>query len=342
MSLFESGIDTQKSIEILLKKLSVREVERIVRKIATDKMRKKKPEEYDAELIEIEKKFMETLGTRVEIQKTGFGGKLLIDYFSVEDLEEMLKKMHEVKFDASKEVAEETDLMKILGYHTPLQGPASEVSDPTILPEDDSVKSESDAFESMEVEEIYISAPKPSPNVSYLSPSYFHPNVVKTAVPEEVVRPVSASATPMNQDSVIATPQVETPANYVYVPEQSVPENREEIRTDVAPVVQNAIPVVAVPEAIHSVVESPVVVENPVFVSPMPQTAPLATTAPMPTTFEEPVMPSTPASLPVIPIFKAPVIPPVVSVPASSLVATPVVEKKDDDGDLYSIKNFSI
>jgi len=79
--------------EILLKKLSVREVERIVRKIATDKVRKKDPAEFDTELIEMEKKFMETLGTRVQIQKTDYGGKLTIDYFSVEDLESMLSRM---------------------------------------------------------------------------------------------------------------------------------------------------------------------------------------------------------------------------------------------------------
>ena len=54
--------------EILLKKLSVREVERIVRKIATDKVRKKAPGEFDAYLIEYEKQFTETLGTRVQIQ----------------------------------------------------------------------------------------------------------------------------------------------------------------------------------------------------------------------------------------------------------------------------------
>ncbi len=79
--------------EILLKKLSVREVERIVRKIATDKVRKKSPMDFDTELIEMEKQFMETLGTRVQIQKTDYGGRLTIDYFAVEDLEEMLKKM---------------------------------------------------------------------------------------------------------------------------------------------------------------------------------------------------------------------------------------------------------
>lgn len=79
--------------EILLKKLSVREVERIVRKIATDKVRNKTRADIDTELIEIEKRFMETLGTRVQIQKTEYGGRLTIDYFSTDDLEHMLTRM---------------------------------------------------------------------------------------------------------------------------------------------------------------------------------------------------------------------------------------------------------
>lgn len=76
--------------EILLKKLSVREVERIVRKIASDKVRKKSWANTDAALIEIEREFTDTLGTRVQISKTDFGGKLTIDYFSDEDLQKLL------------------------------------------------------------------------------------------------------------------------------------------------------------------------------------------------------------------------------------------------------------
>lgn len=76
--------------EILLKKLSVREVERIARKIATDKVRKKNWANTDPILIEIEREFTDTLGTRVQISKTDFGGKLTIDYFSDEDLQKLL------------------------------------------------------------------------------------------------------------------------------------------------------------------------------------------------------------------------------------------------------------
>lgn len=76
--------------EILLKKLSVREVERITRKIASDKVRKKDWANTDPVLIEIEREFTDTLGTRVQISKTDFGGKLTIDYFSDEDLHNLL------------------------------------------------------------------------------------------------------------------------------------------------------------------------------------------------------------------------------------------------------------
>ena len=76
--------------EILMKKLSVREVERIARKIATEKVRKKEWAHSDPELIEIERKFTESLGTRVQIVKTDFGGKVTIDYFSPEDLHKIL------------------------------------------------------------------------------------------------------------------------------------------------------------------------------------------------------------------------------------------------------------
>ncbi len=80
--------------EILLKKLSVREVERITRKIAADKVRKKDWQNSDPELIEIERQFTETFGTRVQILKTDFGGKLTIDYFAAEDLRKVLDMVH--------------------------------------------------------------------------------------------------------------------------------------------------------------------------------------------------------------------------------------------------------
>lgn len=114
--------------EILLKKLSVREVERIVRKIATDKVRKKNSGEFEADLIEMEKKFMETLGTRVQIQKTDFGGRLTIDYFEIEDLEVMLGRMKKEQAALATPAAISAAAAAIITEHTPLE---------VMTPEDD-------------------------------------------------------------------------------------------------------------------------------------------------------------------------------------------------------------
>ncbi len=75
--------------EIMFKKMSVREAEAIGRKIAYDKVRKK---EYmpDPHTQEIEEKLTETLGTRVSIEKKDHGGKIMIDFFSDEDLQTIL------------------------------------------------------------------------------------------------------------------------------------------------------------------------------------------------------------------------------------------------------------
>ncbi len=76
--------------EIMFKKLTVREAEAIGRRIAYDKIRKKGIT-LDPETQELEEKLTETLGTRVSIEKRENGGKILIDYFSNEDLKDILE-----------------------------------------------------------------------------------------------------------------------------------------------------------------------------------------------------------------------------------------------------------
>ncbi len=75
--------------EIIWKKLTVRDAEKIARKIAFDKVRKK---EYmqDPEINEIENKLQETLGTRVHIEKKENGGYITIDFFTNNDLRTIL------------------------------------------------------------------------------------------------------------------------------------------------------------------------------------------------------------------------------------------------------------
>ncbi len=75
--------------EIMYKKLTVREAEAIGRRIAYDKIRKKGVA-LDPETQEMEEKLTETLGTRVSIEKRENGGKIMIDFFSADDLKQIL------------------------------------------------------------------------------------------------------------------------------------------------------------------------------------------------------------------------------------------------------------
>jgi len=75
--------------EITFKKLTVREAEGIARRIAYDKVRKKE-RAIDPEIIDLEEKLREALGTRVQIERRDVGGKVMIDFFSNEDLKSIL------------------------------------------------------------------------------------------------------------------------------------------------------------------------------------------------------------------------------------------------------------
>jgi ParB family chromosome partitioning protein len=70
--------------EIILKKISVRAAERIARSIAQERVHKH--HRKSPEMVELEKSLTETLGTRVIIETNAEGGRLLIDFFSPEDL----------------------------------------------------------------------------------------------------------------------------------------------------------------------------------------------------------------------------------------------------------------
>lgn len=82
--------------EIMARKLTVRDAEQIARKIAVEKIRKKDLG-FDPEVAELEKKFADTLGTRVHIERREVGGKLTIDYFSKDDLRMIFELLNKEK-----------------------------------------------------------------------------------------------------------------------------------------------------------------------------------------------------------------------------------------------------
>jgi hypothetical protein len=65
--------------------MTVREAEQIARKIALDRVRRHNAD-VEPELLAIEAKLKESLGTRVRIERKDVGGKITIDFFSDEDL----------------------------------------------------------------------------------------------------------------------------------------------------------------------------------------------------------------------------------------------------------------
>ncbi len=91
--------------EIIYKRVTVRESEEIARRIAFDRARKKE-RMADPELVAIEEKLRESLGTRVRIEKTEQGGKILIDFFSNDDLRTILDIINTSKPKSPTEMLE--------------------------------------------------------------------------------------------------------------------------------------------------------------------------------------------------------------------------------------------
>jgi ParB family chromosome partitioning protein len=94
--------------EITAKKLTVREAEAIARRIATDKVRKK-IRAYDPEIVNLEQQLTESLGTRVQIESREVGGKIVIDFFSNDDLRNLLETLNsEAENIGTPKIFEET------------------------------------------------------------------------------------------------------------------------------------------------------------------------------------------------------------------------------------------
>ncbi len=84
--------------EIMIKRLNVREAEQIARRIANDRVRKK---EYilDPAIMELEQKLAETLGARVSVERREAGGKVTIDFFTTDDLRNLLDRLAAGEFN---------------------------------------------------------------------------------------------------------------------------------------------------------------------------------------------------------------------------------------------------
>jgi len=191
--------------ETLLKKLSVRELERIVRAVAVDKQRAKQVREGQEEIMDLERRFTETLGTRVSITPVGTGGKITIDYFSPDDLEVIFAR---IKAEAAaNQIASETDKeLASIAAATALVPKVEKEEEKTVPPEaalasfvstapvvdSNPLKQESETFESkVEPEEIAKPEVAASPQ-SQVTKNKPEPLVANIPKPPVEVRPVPA------------------------------------------------------------------------------------------------------------------------------------------------------
>lgn len=111
--------------EIQFRKISVREAERIARRIAVEKVRNHATMP-NPELMQIEQQLQETFGTRVHIEPREQGGKITIDYFSSDDLDAILRTLKDREMSAApapqQPVADEQverELVQTLDDRTP-------------------------------------------------------------------------------------------------------------------------------------------------------------------------------------------------------------------------------
>lgn len=106
--------------EIVIKRITVREAEAFARNAAKDRVRKKSL--IDPALAELERKFKETLGTKVYIEKKENGGRIMIDFFNNDDIQALLER-----FAGNANIAPNTIASEAISNATPLEIEKSEV-----------------------------------------------------------------------------------------------------------------------------------------------------------------------------------------------------------------------
>jgi ParB family chromosome partitioning protein len=81
--------------EIIDKGMSVRETEKLIKQLTTTKKQKAK-KMPDAEYQAIEDRFREILGTKVKIMNNKKNGKILIEYYSHDELDRIINLIESI------------------------------------------------------------------------------------------------------------------------------------------------------------------------------------------------------------------------------------------------------
>ena len=141
--------------DIMMNKMSVRDAESVARKVAVDRSRKRDWSQTP-EIMEMERKFKEALGTKVSINKSENGGRITIDFFSPEDIRAIFEKItHEAGVHISmKPIAQETAPAEKISEATPLEIQFLEIK-PEEKPIDDRPQAEIVKEQTEELDDIY-------------------------------------------------------------------------------------------------------------------------------------------------------------------------------------------
>ena len=111
--------------EIMLRKLTVRDAEKISRKVAIERVRNHDTL-VDPEIIEWEQEVGTVLGTRVHVEKKENGGRISIDYFNQDDLKKIMEFISSAKSQDKVEIPSTEPAMNTLQATTPLEDKSQE------------------------------------------------------------------------------------------------------------------------------------------------------------------------------------------------------------------------
>lgn len=106
--------------DITMNKMSVREAEAVARKVAVDRSRKRDWSQAP-EIMEMERKFKEVLGTRVSINRSENGGRITIDFFTPEDIQNIFHKITHEQTNVNIPVTGRATQAAAIAEATPLE-----------------------------------------------------------------------------------------------------------------------------------------------------------------------------------------------------------------------------
>lgn len=101
LSIEDKSVQLKAAEEIIKKELNVRETELLVKRLTTLKNIKKKNTD-DVEYQAIEERFREIFGTKVKIMNNKKNGKILIEYYSVDELDRIINMVEIIAMHSPK------------------------------------------------------------------------------------------------------------------------------------------------------------------------------------------------------------------------------------------------